>query len=78
MDNNISLDNVQKYLYLKGALSGEALNLIKNLPLTNDNYQIAIEILKKRYENKLVVINSHLKGMLDTPAINKGSGKQRS
>lgn len=62
-------------MYLKRALSGETINLIKILPLTNDNYQIPIKILKKRHENKLVVINSHLEGMLDTPAINKASGK---
>ncbi len=71
-----NLDNVQKFLYLKGALSGEALKLINDLPLTNDNYINAIQLLKNRFENKLIVINAHLKGMLDVPNITKGNGKQ--
>lgn len=76
IDNNNSLDDVQKFLYLKGALSGEALHLINDLPLTNSNYGNALNLLSKRYDNKLVVINAHLKGMLDTPPLTKGSGKQ--
>lgn len=71
-----NLDNVQKFLYLKGALSGEALKLINELPLTNQNYINALQLLKTRFENKLIVINAHLKGMLDVPIITKGSGKQ--
>ncbi|XP_050295786.1 A disintegrin and metalloproteinase with thrombospondin motifs adt-2-like isoform X1 [Anthonomus grandis grandis] len=35
-------------MYLKGALSQEALNLIDNISITNENYTVALEILKKR------------------------------
>lgn len=76
IDGHSHLDNVQKFLYLKGAVTGEALDLINNLPLTNDNYIEALDLLKNRYENKLAVINSHLKGMLNVSSITKGSGKQ--
>ena len=42
---------VQKFVYLKGQLKGEALNAVSGLLVTNDNYQIAVDILKDRYGN---------------------------
>ncbi|XP_050307513.1 uncharacterized protein LOC126744199 [Anthonomus grandis grandis] len=70
--DNIQLTDVQRFLYLKGAFSQEALNLIDNLSLTNENYKVALDILKKRYGNNLVIINSHIKGLMEMPQIIKG------
>ncbi|XP_071056032.1 uncharacterized protein [Onthophagus taurus] len=52
INDNDSLSAVAKYQYLLTSLSGEALNLIKGLPVTNDNYIIAYNSLKGRYQNK--------------------------
>ncbi|XP_071056921.1 uncharacterized protein [Onthophagus taurus] len=49
---NKSFSDVIKYQYLLMSLSGEPLQLIKGLPMTNDNYPIAFEMLKSRYQNK--------------------------
>lgn len=76
IDDSTQLTNVQKFLYLKGALSNEALNLVNDLPLTNDNYKAALELLKKRYDNNLVIINTHIKGLLGTPLVTRGDGAQ--
>ncbi|XP_063923051.1 uncharacterized protein LOC135137358 [Zophobas morio] len=50
--NNESLPPVDKFQYLLSCLSGEALNLIKSLTLSEDNYPIAYKILTDRYDDK--------------------------
>ncbi|XP_071055150.1 uncharacterized protein [Onthophagus taurus] len=49
---NESLSNVAKFQYLLTSLKDEAFNLIKSLPVTEDNYLIAYNTLKGRYQNK--------------------------
>lgn len=65
VDKNEQITDAQKFLYLKTNLKNEPLTLINDLALTNENYTVALDILKKRYDNKLVIINSHLKGLLE-------------
>ncbi|KAJ8954618.1 hypothetical protein NQ318_003153 [Aromia moschata] len=50
-DNN-TLANVERFEYLLGCLSGEPLNLIKTIVLSDDNYPIAYKTLLDRYDNK--------------------------
>jgi hypothetical protein len=49
--NNNQLEPIQKFKYLKGLLHNEPYRLIAPYPLTNANYNIVIELLKKRYGN---------------------------
>lgn len=46
----------QKFHYLRSTMSGQALDLIKALPMTDTNYTLALEKLKKRYDNKSLII----------------------
>ena len=48
---NNSLKNITKYNYLRTFLRGPTLTSISGLSLTSENYNQAIEILKKRYGN---------------------------
>lgn len=73
IDNNKSLSNVQKLFYLRKYLSDEALSVIVNLPLVNGSYQEALELLKKRYNNKARLISSHINVLLDIPCMSKGT-----
>ncbi|XP_026466074.1 uncharacterized protein LOC113369720 [Ctenocephalides felis] len=41
--------------------------------MTNNNYSIAYDILLQRYNNKFVIINSHLQALQDIPQCTKGS-----
>ncbi len=54
-----SLTTVQKFDYLKEYLKGEARLFVENLELTDANYQIAIDELKKTYGKKEVLISAH-------------------
>lgn len=49
IDSNNSLSQCQKLQYLKSFLTEEPLNLIRHLDLTNQNYQVAIELLESKY-----------------------------
>ena len=71
-DNN-SIPEVTKFFYLEGALKGEPKNLLASLSATDQNYIIAWDLLLKRYENKKIIINSHIKEIMDIPNIHKES-----
>ncbi|XP_071051326.1 uncharacterized protein [Onthophagus taurus] len=49
---NKSIAAIAKYQYLLTFLTGEAFNLLKGLPVTDANYEVAYNTLKKRYQNK--------------------------
>ncbi|KAJ2941115.1 hypothetical protein O0L34_g10350 [Tuta absoluta] len=59
--NNSALNKVQKLHYLKSSLRGEAELLLKNIQVTDANYDQAWDILQARYGNKKLIVNSLLK-----------------
>lgn len=71
-DNN-SIPDVTKFFYLEGALKGEPKNLLASLSATDKNYKIAWELLQSRYENKKIIINSHIKEIMEIPNVIKES-----
>lgn len=59
----------QKFSYLRSALSGPALDVVKGIPITESNYGVALEKLKQRYDNQSLVIQSHIRAILDITPI---------
>ncbi|XP_046141107.1 uncharacterized protein LOC123987679 [Osmia bicornis bicornis] len=49
-----------KFLYLKGAVTGHAANLISHLPTTDGALEQAWELLDGRYDNKRLNVQSHM------------------
>ncbi|GFR33477.1 DUF1758 domain-containing protein [Trichonephila clavata] len=49
IDANESLNNVDKFIYLKSFLSGEASKIVSGFALTEDNYKSCLNLLKDRY-----------------------------
>ena len=64
VDNNEDLNAVQKMTYLRNLLQGQALSTITGLSLTNSNYNVALNLLKERYDNKQLLISYHMKSLL--------------
>lgn len=70
---NKSLSDVQKLFYLRKFLTDDALSVIVNLPLINESYKEALELLKKRFDNKARLISCHINIILQLPAMQKGT-----
>lgn len=62
---NESLSNIDKFNYLRSKLTGEARGAIAGLSLSNENYAIAIEILKDRFGNVQEIIDVHYNKMIN-------------
>ncbi|XP_029163718.1 uncharacterized protein LOC114936567 [Nylanderia fulva] len=71
--SNVVLLNVQKLHYLRSALTGEAAKVIDSLEISNDNYAVAWNLLKQRFENKRLIVQYLIQKLLDIPAITKES-----
>ena len=61
---NKSLPCIEKFNYLHSLPDGSALQVIKGLALTEENFQIAIDLRKQRYGNIKVVLSAHMDEML--------------
>ncbi|GFV26305.1 uncharacterized protein TNCV_4029481 [Trichonephila clavipes] len=69
--NNNRLSKVDKFNYLKSYLCGNALACINGFPISDDNYDRALDSLKDRFGNKNMLINAHLSNLLNlTPVRN--------
>ena len=51
VDEDEELSEINKFIYLKRYLSGQALSFVSGLSLTAGNYKDALELLKGRYGN---------------------------
>jgi hypothetical protein len=67
--NHENLAPVQKFHYFKGYLVGQASDVIWSIPTTGENYLQAYNTLKNQYDNKSVIIQSHIRSLLDTPKV---------
>jgi NADH dehydrogenase/NADH:ubiquinone oxidoreductase subunit G len=74
--NNSDLTNIQRLTYLKSSLKGEPFELVSTLDITELNYNIALDTLKKRYDNKRRIINSHVSNILNIQSITRESATQ--
>lgn len=67
--NNATLDPVRKLHYLKAHLSGEPLELIRSMQVTDANYPEAWRTIKERYDNKRFIVDRHHQTLLNQPLI---------
>lgn len=68
---SIRISNVKKFYYLKSCLKGDAARVIQSIEVNDINYEIAFKLLRKRYENKKVIIQSHIKCLFELPIVGK-------
>lgn len=73
--NNLSLSNIDKFQYLLTSVSKEPLNLIKHLPLTEDNYNNAFIALTERYQNKRLLANTCWQEIFNAPKLTDESAQ---
>lgn len=73
-DNGLSA--AQKFYYLRSSLTGAALSIVKAVPMTDVNYEVAINRLKQRYANPGLIIQSHIRSLLETPHIKQPTSSE--
>ncbi|XP_046804500.1 uncharacterized protein LOC124419382 [Lucilia cuprina] len=72
--NHSKLTPVTKLYHLRNKTRGEAGAIVKRYALFNDNFELAWNALKTRYENKRVLVDNQIKILFDIPAaINEDS-----
>ena len=70
------LTDVEKFTYLRGYVEGSALECIKGFPLTNENYDEALNLLKERYGNTQIIIATHMNQIINLEKVNTCNVKQ--
>lgn len=67
---------VQKLQYLKASLSGEAAAVVANVELSDEGYETAWSDLVSRYDNKRVLLATHMRAFLSNAPIVKPSATE--
>ncbi|XP_071648512.1 uncharacterized protein [Temnothorax longispinosus] len=65
------LTNVQKHQYLVGSLSGQAAKIIESIDISENNYAIAWDLLKKRYDDERGIRKRHIQCLFELPLVKR-------
>lgn len=76
IESNTALENIQKFYYLKSCLHGNAAQILQSLEISADNYTIAWDLLKARFENKRLLTYHHIQALFELNPIGKESAIQ--
>ncbi|XP_008188283.1 uncharacterized protein LOC103310763 [Acyrthosiphon pisum] len=71
--DNKHLTTIEKFIHLRASLSGDAANCVKNLETTVNNYEHVWNSLVSRYNNKKLLVQTHVKGICDLPTVKASS-----
>ncbi|XP_039303422.1 uncharacterized protein LOC120357324 [Solenopsis invicta] len=66
-----SINEIQKFHYLKSSLKEEAAEIIQSLEISSENYNEAWQMLKRRYDNKRLIIQKHIKALFELQPVTK-------
>lgn len=73
IDSNQSLNELQKFQFLKAALEGSASRLIEGVESAGNKFTEAWRILCERIDKKQFLVETHLKSILNIPQLHKES-----
>jgi len=73
-----SLPDVTKFVYLKSVLRGTALTVISGIPVTKDNYKMAIDRLRERFGKKEAIVEFLYSKLQNLPRSGTGFGHIKS
>ncbi|GFY43988.1 uncharacterized protein TNIN_421431 [Trichonephila inaurata madagascariensis] len=72
ISTNPQLSSEQKLHYLKAALTSK----VKNLETISDSFESLFKSLEERYENKCLIVETHIKAILNIAKLNNESRKE--
>ncbi|XP_068670918.1 uncharacterized protein [Montipora foliosa] len=68
--DNSAISTVEKFTYLRSLLEGNAARATSGLQLTSANYSAALEVLRERFAQKQIIINSHMESLIKLKPVN--------
>lgn len=68
---NGNLTEIEKLYYLRSTLKDEALRAIESLTVASNNYKAAWELLQRRFENKRLIVQAHVRNILNVANVTK-------
>ncbi|XP_065075282.1 uncharacterized protein LOC135699026 [Ochlerotatus camptorhynchus] len=71
IDSNPQLTMVQKLYYLRASVTGEAARMISSLDIIANNYPVAWNLLKNRFDNKHMLTKRHMASLLSISPLKK-------
>ena len=74
--SSAELPTIEKFHNLCSQLDGEALFVISSLPLTQDNYVVAWDLLTKRYSNKKLLIRKQVQTLFQLPELKRENARE--
>ncbi|XP_075147221.1 uncharacterized protein LOC142221389 [Haematobia irritans] len=69
------LSPAQKLFHLRAKTRGEANQIVKQFALTDDNFMLAWDALRQRYENQRILINHQLRKIFETERVTTEKSK---
>lgn len=69
--NDGNLTSLHKLHYLKSCLTDEPAKLLSVISTTDQNFDIAMDLLIKPYHNKKLIIRHHMAQIMDIPEIKR-------
>ena len=75
--HNAKYAPVDKLNYLRSKLKGEALEAISGYQLSNENYTVVVDMLKKRFGNQQLIIDAHYRSLSNMPPATNQVSKLR-
>ncbi|XP_024890294.1 uncharacterized protein LOC112466438 [Temnothorax curvispinosus] len=73
---NPTLRDINRLQYLRAALSGDAISVLSSLEISDANYEVAWNLLKRRYDDKRAIVHSHIGSILDLPVMTKENASE--
>ena len=71
--DNVDIKETEKFYYLRSQTSGEAAGAIHSIGTTADNYYIAWEALCERFNNRDLIIETHVKSLFEISSVHRES-----
>jgi len=71
--SNESIPNIQKFQYLVTSVRDDAAKIIESIELTDQNYIIAWELLKRRFDDPRAIKKKHIQCLFTMPRVDKES-----
>ncbi|XP_077547597.1 uncharacterized protein LOC144159784 [Haemaphysalis longicornis] len=75
--NNSELSTADKFNYLNTLVTGAAASAISGLQASEECYKDAVDILKKRFGDERIIVQDHLRSLLDLKPVSSSNNTQQ-